>query len=244
MSVEFPVDSCGLITGQWVFPGCGFTYLTEAARATECPASVWDAWSKLVLDKDDSCGLLSRQPVFPGCGNTYLSEMERYVQCPDASDGYYSILVLDSWVPSERNMALGKQATMSSSANPDASWPAGNAVDGDIYTYSSTDYQENPWWQVDLGESIRINEVYLHDRQDCCRTLGGSFKIMLLDAEQVLVDEMNVNGIAREGSFTFDDVLARYVKIERVYWNGRISLSEVEVYGSEQVTPGSLGDGL
>ena len=101
-----------------------------------------------------------------------------------------------------------------------------------------------PWWQVDLGESIRINEVYLHDRQDCCRTLGGSFKIMLLDAEQVLVDEMNVNGIAREGSFTFDDVLARYVKIERVYWNGRISLSEVEVYGSEQVTPGSLGDGL
>ena len=38
---------------------------------------------------------------------------------------------------------------------------AGNAVDGDSSTYSTTNWAKNPYWSVDLGMDILIDHLYI-----------------------------------------------------------------------------------
>ena len=44
------------------------------------------------------------------------------------------------------------------------------AVDGNTATFTHTDTSDfAPWWRVDLGEGLRVHEVLLTNRLDCCR---------------------------------------------------------------------------
>ncbi|XP_041347216.1 uncharacterized protein LOC121367133 [Gigantopelta aegis] len=67
------------------------------------------------------------------------------------------------------NLALNKPASQSSHYNGDET-PSSNGVDGDYTETTScilTDvYQNNSWWEVDLGEPHYIHEVTVHFRTD------------------------------------------------------------------------------
>jgi hypothetical protein len=56
------------------------------------------------------------------------------------------------------------------------------AVDGNadsIFNHGScmhtNEADESPWWAVDLGKRIKVQEVYLTNRGDCC----GAFSLIV-----------------------------------------------------------------
>jgi hypothetical protein len=69
------------------------------------------------------------------------------------------------------NVAQGKTATQSSTAFDS---PPEHAVDGNTDgnygsgSLSHTDFNQNAWWQVDLGSDQSLREINLWNRSDCC----------------------------------------------------------------------------
>ena len=94
------------------------------------------------------------------------------------------------------NLAIGKFAEQSSTLVNDGGIPmlASNGVDGDFATFSHTDCDE-PWWIVDLGELVPIENVtiinyYCDDESDmngclCQLSYAG---VYLLDENESIVD--------------------------------------------------------
>uniref|UniRef100_A0A8C1C5K6 Fucolectin tachylectin-4 pentraxin-1 domain-containing protein n=1 Tax=Cyprinus carpio carpio TaxID=630221 RepID=A0A8C1C5K6_CYPCA len=46
-------------------------------------------------------------------------------------------------------------------------WYAKNALDGSIYTCSSTPWQTDPWWKLDLMKTYSVNRVTITSKPDC-----------------------------------------------------------------------------
>src|SRR5262249_36767046 len=70
-----------------------------------------------------------------------------------------------------RNLAAGKPATQSSTElGGDASRAVDGNLDGDwnAGSVTSTAFQAQAWWQVDLGAISDIREVVIYNRTDCC----------------------------------------------------------------------------
>jgi putative heme-binding domain-containing protein len=92
----------------------------------------------------------------------------------------------------ERNVATGGSATQSADAHGGT---AGRAIDGDtnpVYAAGSQSHtpenRKDPWWQVDLGESVAINRVVVWNRveQDFGKRLDGFVLKILDDGNQVV----------------------------------------------------------
>ncbi|XP_026101307.1 uncharacterized protein LOC113072525 [Carassius auratus] len=47
-------------------------------------------------------------------------------------------------------------------------WYAENALDGSNYTCSSTMWESDPWWRLDLMKTYSVNRVTITDVPDCC----------------------------------------------------------------------------
>ena len=80
------------------------------------------------------------------------------------------------------NLALGKTATQSSTTEGSA----GKAVDGNTsgnfwgdFSVSSTGWEVNPWWQVDLGEIANITEMKVWGRTDCCQAFLSNYYVLV-----------------------------------------------------------------
>src|SRR6185436_7667194 len=76
-----------------------------------------------------------------------------------------------------------KPATQSSTYAP--AQAAGKAVDGNtdgVFTNAaSTNFQANPWWQVDLGSPATVSSVAVWNRTDCCQSRLGDYWIFISD---------------------------------------------------------------
>lgn len=66
------------------------------------------------------------------------------------------------------NVAIGKGTSQSGEK-----WPSRNAVDGQKecrnvseHHFALTDDSDLPWWEVNLGDRFRIQEIIIHGRQD------------------------------------------------------------------------------
>lgn len=144
------------------------------------------------------------------------------------------------------NIALGKTATQSTTA-PALPWAnASLAVDGNrdgnfgSKSVTHTDYQSQPWWQLDLGTSVNIDYVTLWNRTDCCNDRLSNFYVLVSDQPFTSTDltttrnqpgvtsyysagwagpSFNVN-VGRSG---------RYVRVQLAATNF-LSLAEVEVF--------------
>lgn len=100
----------------------------------------------------------------------------RFVRLELVGEGWLNLAEVEVWgtrdlsVASE-NLALGKPATQSSTADNDQA-VAGLAVDGNTngifaeHSISHTNREQNPWWEVDLGEVCAIQEVRVWNRSD------------------------------------------------------------------------------
>ena len=59
------------------------------------------------------------------------------------------------------------------------------AVDGELSTFSHTNLGDlEPWWQVDLGSALWVEEVQLFNRLDCCRERLYNLEVVLLDGDE------------------------------------------------------------
>ena len=84
------------------------------------------------------------------------------------------------------NIALGKPASQSSVYQHGQSvLKASFAVDGNHDTTISaangicahTNFDTNPWWRVDLGDSHPVSKVYVLNRGECCGERLNGFEI-------------------------------------------------------------------
>ncbi len=158
-------------------------------------------------------------------------------------------------VPTTTNLAQGKTASQSST-----SWGGSpeRAVDGNTdghywnNSVSNTDYQTQPWWQVDLGQRRWIETVDLWNRTDCCASRLADVHVLTSDAPitgttlsaalaQPGVIDHPLPGVLGRQTTVSIGATARYVRV-MLQGTGYLTLAEVQVLGSTAtVTNASQG---
>jgi glucose/arabinose dehydrogenase len=138
------------------------------------------------------------------------------------------------------DLAHGKPATASSQEN--ANYPPGNAVDGSTTTRWSSLFQDNQWWQVDLGSNQQVNELVINWEA----AYASQYKIQVsTDGSTFTTADTVTNTGPGPQEVTFPTVTARYVRIlgvTRATPYG-ISFWEVNVYGPSSPNPGGGSGG-
>ena len=150
-------------------------------------------------------------------------------------DGYNALSLAEVQVFRAENIAWKKQAKQSST---DFGGDASRALDGNTnssYSQQSithTKFENQPWWEVDLGRTEQVGLVRLHNRGD------GELSKRLSDFDVILYDEKGTE-VARqyvsrlEGSsldLQLNGKLGRRVRIQLRQKNQALSLAEVEVF--------------
>lgn len=142
------------------------------------------------------------------------------------------------------NVALQKTATQSSSQGPLGT--ASNAVDGntqgDYYhpdqSVSSTDYQEDQWWEVDLDSIYDLATIQLYNQ-----TNGNSTNNFYVFASDVPFTATDINATINQSGVTHFytagamgspttlslNRTARYIRVQTDGW-GFTTLAEFEAY--------------
>ena len=146
------------------------------------------------------------------------------------------------------NVAPVGTATQSSTytASP-AGGPATLAIDGNTNgnwfasSVTSTNYEYQPWWQVDLGASYAIDSINVWNRSDCCADRLSNFYILVSEqpfASTNLVSTLSQPGvtgyyIVGQGGYPTTQAIQRTGRYVRVQLTGTnyLSLAEVEVLG-------------
>ncbi|XP_056091694.1 uncharacterized protein LOC130071104 [Rhinichthys klamathensis goyatoka] len=138
------------------------------------------------------------------------------------------------------NLALDGAATQSSTSG---SWFAGKAIDSNrglqqLYTgCSSTLYQTNPWWRLDLRHIYRVSKVVVTNRRDCCAEQINGAEIRIGNS---LENNGNNNPICavipaipagESYNYSCGGMEGRYVNLIIPGDMKRLTLCELEVYG-------------
>ncbi len=146
---------------------------------------------------------------------------------------------------SSSNYALGRAASQSSIWNDGQ---ASRAVDDftsgtyETNTITHTDYEQSPWWEVDLEESRQISRVEIWNRTDCCRERLSNFYLIASDTPFVSNDLTTVLNQPGVSSYYFGgqvgenveipfELNARFFRIQ-LAGTGILSLAEVKVFGN------------
>jgi hypothetical protein len=135
------------------------------------------------------------------------------------------------------NVALGKPVQQSSTIS--SNYPAGYAVDDDLYDYAGTKTEAQPWWQVDTGASHPIDKIAVDNRADCCTDRLTDYYVFVSDTpftSTSLSDTLAQPGVwsahetAQAGRPTTIDVghTGRYVRIQLAATN-QLALAEVQI---------------
>ncbi|GAA1725619.1 right-handed parallel beta-helix repeat-containing protein [Isoptericola hypogeus] len=148
--------------------------------------------------------------------------------------------------PIPQNVALGKQATQSSTyalANG-TPYPAGNAVDGNTTNFAHTAAGDaQPWWQVDLGSSADVDAIRLWNRSDCCQDRLQGVYVFVSDqpftsenptqtASQPGVWSTFLTGRAARPSVVDVSAHGRYVRVQLASTTAMLNVAEVQILGT------------
>jgi murein DD-endopeptidase MepM/ murein hydrolase activator NlpD len=146
------------------------------------------------------------------------------------------------------NLAKGKSAAQSSNYMTTVGL-APNAVDGNTdgvfvdKSVTHTKFELQPWWQVDLGRQVDIQNINIWNRSDCCSERLSDFYVLVsnlpfssgnLDTVMLQggVSSYLVNGVGGYPSTVQINRSGRYVRVQ-LTGNNALSLAEVEVMGTE-----------
>ncbi|MER7789733.1 discoidin domain-containing protein [Streptomyces sp. NPDC097640] len=190
----------------------------------------------------------SAQYVFsPGNGNTvkisFPATLARYVRADFSKNSVASTAQLGEMqvftgAASTPNLALGKTFTESGHADV---YGAANAGDGNRATYWESKNNAFPQWlQVDLGSSVKVNQVTLRlpsgwpSRSQTLKIQGSADNQNFTDltASKAYPFE-DVSGNDQSATISFDTTTTRYVRVlitANTGWPAG-QLSELEVYG-------------
>ncbi|MFU8849730.1 discoidin domain-containing protein [Micromonospora sp. SL1-18] len=174
---------------------------------------------------------------------------------PDGKYQLTAVVSSDEWsvrVPVDvevlwRNLALRKTATQSSlssggvparavDGNTNGAWSAGSVT--------HTDFKDQSWWQVDLGEGNQIDQIAVWGRTDsCCVTRLTDYYVLVSDVP--FTSDSLAETLAQPGVWashqagpptpvTRIDVgrTGRYVRVQ-LAGNNALSLAEVQVFGGQ-----------
>ena len=145
------------------------------------------------------------------------------------------------------NVAIGKVATQSSTQQDGA---ASRAVDGNTDgTFwnghvSLTNWENQPWWEVDLGSVHEISYMKIWNRTDCCADILKDYYVFVSDEP---FSNNNANATQnQQGVHSFYqsdqaglpsnidiEKTGRYVRIQ-LKNQGFLGLAEIEIIGCEQ----------
>lgn len=197
------------------------------------------AGSKLVLENNGQLKVYSKNGkiIWPTKKEKPTIQKEKPVVSRDA-DGAL------------KNVALGKKARQSSEYNVGISG-AEKAVDGNLdgrfkfnrqNSITHTKDEQNPWWEVDLGESYEISEIKIWNRFDCCWQRLQNFHITVSEQpitqnntkQNLFVSGFQAFANANEKSKSFKgNKRGRFVRISmKVTGKNRpLSMTEVQVFG-------------
>lgn len=149
-------------------------------------------------------------------------------------------VVVNREVGKNDNLALGKR-TRQSSTYDNCSSNRGNdgVIDGNINAGSlvHTEYDQNAFWEVDLGRSFLIEEVKIHNRTDCCSDRLSNFEIFTTNEPldqitgRVIPFASETVGFATERNKVYTGkTVGRYVRVQLKGQN-HLNISEVQVFG-------------
>jgi hypothetical protein len=149
--------------------------------------------------------------------------------------------------PTPVNVAYGRTATQSTTLPGYFIGRAGAAVDGNTNggffnsSVTATDYENSPWWQVDLGAFTAISSITIWNRTDCCGSRLNDYWVFVSDTPFLSTDTPATLQ-SRTGTFSSHQTTApapsapitvgspgRYVRIQ-LSGSNFLSLAEVQVY--------------
>ena len=126
--------------------------------------------------------------------------------------------------------------------NTDGNFWGGNST-------SLTNWVNNAWWEVDLGEVSEIKEIKVWNRSDCCQSILSNYHILISEVPftsenlDATINQSGVIDFLETGSAGLPSVIninqnGRYVRIQ-LAGQGFLGLAEVEVFGCSggTVTP-------
>lgn len=145
------------------------------------------------------------------------------------------------------NLALQKPATQSGTQQQgDASRATDGNTNGDFWSDNSvslTNWQAQPWWEIDLGEISDIEEIKIWNRTDCCMESLDNYYVFISNtpfASTDLTETLNQagvsnflqNNIAQRPSIIAIHQTGRYVRLQ-LKNHGFLTLAEVEIMGCQ-----------
>lgn len=152
----------------------------------------------------------------------------------------------------QTNLALNGTATQSSTyISTSFSREAANAIDGNTsgepidQSYSVTDIEFQPWWQVDLGEIYEINSINTYNITVCCTDRETNFYVFVsktpfpsANSVSSALADSNVTSFHHPGQMGLPSAFAvpagttgRYVRVQ-LNGSNHHNLAEVQVFGS------------
>ncbi|MGB5100346.1 MAG: discoidin domain-containing protein [Methanothrix sp.] len=144
----------------------------------------------------------------------------------------------------QANLALNKFARQSTTATDwGGNWNASRGVDGvktgNIFEGGfHTDYEENPWWQVDMGARHSLSYALLYNRQDCCIERAKTLEVLLSNDGQSWQSVYKHDGSVFGGAdghplrVELGCQKARFLRVQLRETN-YLHLDEVEIFGCE-----------
>ncbi len=153
---------------------------------------------------------------------------------------------------STSNIALNKSATQSStSLSASASRAIDGNTNGDFWGANSvtyTNWESNPWLQVDLGSTHNIEQLKVWNRTDCCQSNLSNYHILISNTpftSNNLNTSINQNGVtnivqntaAGTPSTLPANVSGRYVRLQ-LAGTGILAIAELEIIGCTDAPTG------
>ena len=209
---------------------------------TDCCTNRLSEFSVTVLDENDNAvwaEYFSDEP--DSVMSIELSATGKKVRISlDGKLSLAEVQVIGAQVVPSLNLALSGTVTQSSTRS---GGDAERAIDGDtngIYNDGSvthTKSESDSWWEVELAEVSKINQIVIYNRTDCCTSRLSEFSVTVLDE--------NDNAVWTEYYADEPDSVMRIApnatgKKVRISLSGILSLAEVQVFGIETAEPLNL----
>jgi len=147
-----------------------------------------------------------------------------------------------------QNVALGKPTESSSELQLGLDLGPGRANDGNrngdfqAGSLMHTDFDNQPFWQIDLQGSFDLSRIEIYNREDCCAEALADFHVLVSD--QPFVSDSLAGTLAQPGVTNIFSAgvagrttvlnIGRTARFVRVQLSGSeyLQLAEVEIYGT------------
>ena len=132
-------------------------------------------------------------------------------------------------------LGIGNSSQSSTYKNLQSYLPS-KALDGNNSTFSSTYYEQDPWWRISFKNVIEVHYIVIRNRRDCCRERLNDFSIFYgdtADSLKMCVTHQNMR-VVFDQTFTCGNcvVLASYLQVLLHGQGVPLSIAEFGIYGN------------